>query len=307
MLRYALRRLLTALPVALIAVTACFFMLRLAPGGPFDDERPLPEQIRKNLERHYHLDKPLVEQYGLYLSRLARGDLGPSFTDYTYDVNEKIGKGLPYTLQLGGWALLLGALAGVLSGIFSALRPGRFAEHAVTAFILAGLVLPNFLVAPLLQEYLGKQVGFLKIGGWGDGGFANLALPVLVLSLPHAARVSRLMRGSLLEVMSANFVLVARAKGIGESAVVFRHAVRPALLPVVSYLGPAAGYLLTGSIVVENIFGLPGVGKFFIDAALSRDYGMVLGTVVFYMFLILTLNLAVDLLYALLDPRVRHR
>ena len=307
MLRYALRRLMTALPVALIAVTACFFMLRLAPGGPFDEERPLPEQIRKNLEAHYHLDRSLAEQYGLYLSRLARGDLGPSFTDYTYTVNEKIARGLPYSLELGGWALALGALAGILSGIFSALRSGKIPEFAVTVFILSGLVLPNFLVAPLLQEYLGKRVDFLKIGGWGDGGWGHLALPVFVLALPHAARVSRLMRGSLLEVLGANFIRVARAKGLGEAAVVVRHAVRPALLPVVSYMGPAAGYLLTGSIVVENIFGLPGIGKFFIDAALSRDYGMVLGTVVFYMFLILALNLLVDMLYAALDPRVRQR
>lgn len=307
MLRYALRRLATALPVALIAVTACFFMLRLAPGGPFDEERPLPKQIRENLERHYHLDRPLAEQYGLYLARLARGDLGPSFTDYTYTVNEKIARGLPYTLELGGWALLLGALAGILSGVFSALRPASFSEVTVSVFILGGLVLPNFLVAPLLQEYLGKRVEFLKIGGWGDGGWEHLTLPVVVLALPHAARVSRLMRGSLLDVMGANFVRVARAKGLGEFAVVTRHAARPALTPVVSYLGPAAGYLLTGSIVVENIFGLPGVGKFFIDAALSRDYGMVLGTVVFYMFLILALNLMVDMVYATLDPRVRRR
>ena len=307
MLRYVLSRLMTALPVVLIAVTACFFMLRLAPGGPFDEERPLPNQIRKNLERHYHLDRPLVEQYGLYLSRLARGDLGPSFTDYTYTVNEKIGKGLRYTLELGAWALLLGALAGVVSGVYSALRGGRVSEVMMSVFILSGLILPNFLMAPLLQEYAGKRVDFLKIGGWGDGSWQYLALPVLVLALPHAARISRLMRGSLLDVMGANFVRVARAKGLGEGAVVFRHAVRPALLPVLSYLGPAAGYLLTGSIVVENIFGLPGIGKFFIDAALSRDYGMVLGTVVFYMFIILVLNLAVDLLYALLDPRVRHR
>ena len=307
MLYYALRRLLTALPVALIAVTACFFMLRLAPGGPFDDERPLPKQIRENLERHYHLDRPLLEQYWLYVSRLARGDLGPSFTDYTYTVNEKIALGLPYTLELGAWALLLGALIGVFSGIYSALRPGGLSDIAVSSFILAGLVLPNFLIAPLLQEYLGKPVEFLKIGGWGDGGWEYLTLPVVILALPHAARVSRLMRGSLLDVMGANFIRVARAKGLGEFAVVLRHAVRPALLPVVSYLGPAAGFLLTGSIVIENIFGLPGIGKFFIDAALSRDYGMVLGTVVFYMFLILALNLLVDMLYAALDPRVRHR
>ena len=307
MLRYALRRLMTALPVAFIAVSVCFFMLRLAPGGPFDEERPLPRQIRENLEQHYHLDRPLLEQYVLYLGRLVRGDLGPSFTDYTYTVNEKISKGLPYTLELGGWALLGGTLIGILCGIYSALRPGKPLQTGVTVFVLAGLVIPNFLVGPLLQEYVGKHVDWLKIGGWGDGGWAYLMLPVIVLSLPHAARVSRLMRGTLLEVMNVNFVRVARAKGLGEGAVIFRHAVRPALSPVVSYLGPAAGYLLTGSIVVENIFGLPGVGKFFIDAALSRDYGMVLGTVVFYLFLILALNLVVDMLYALLDPRVRHR
>jgi len=307
MLRYALRRLLTALPVVAVAVTACFFMLRLAPGGPFDLERPLPAQIKDNLHRHYHLDRPLVEQYVRYISNLARGDLGPSFTDFTYSVNEKIARGLPYTLELGLWALVLATLAGVFSGAYSALRPGKLSEVALSFIILSGLVLPNFLLGPLLQEFIGKPSAYLKIGGWGDGGWDYLLLPVVVLSASHAARVSRLMRGSLLETLGADFIRVARAKGIGESMVVLRHALRPALLPVVSYLGPAAGFLLTGSIVVENLFGLPGVGKFFIDAALSRDYGMVLGTVVFYMFLILALNLIVDLLYALLDPRVRHR
>jgi len=267
----------------------------------------LPVQIKDNLHRHYHLDRPLVEQYVRYISNLARGDLGPSFTDFTYSVNEKIARGLPYTLELGLWALVLATLAGVFSGAYSALKPGKLSEVALSFIILSGLVLPNFLLGPLLQEFIGKPSAYLKIGGWGDGGWDYLLLPVVVLSASHAARVSRLMRGSLLETLGADFIRVARAKGIGESMVVLRHALRPALLPVVSYLGPAAGFLLTGSIVVENLFGLPGVGKFFIDAALSRDYGMVLGTVVFYMFLILALNLIVDLLYALLDPRVRHR
>ncbi len=305
MLRYALRRLLTTIPVLWIAITACFFVLRLAPGGPFDGERVLPPAVRANLAAHYGLDDPLLVQYWNYLGGVLRGDLGPSFVTQDFDVAEQIAVGLPYTLIIGGLAFVLAAVIGVAIGIIGALYRGRAADWAIGGVILLGLVLPNFLVAPILQLVFGLQLDWLPVGGWGGGAVTHLVLPVSVLALPHVARISRLMRGALVEVLNGPFIRTARAKGLTSLAVIGRHALKPALTPVVSYLGPAAGFLLTGSIVVETIFGLPGIGRYFINAALNRDYGMVLGTVVFYMVLIVVLNLIVDLVYAWLDPRVR--
>lgn len=305
MFAYAVRRLLTAIPVVWIALTVCFFILRLAPGGPFDEERPLPEVILQNLRAHYNLDKPLYEQYFIYLSGVLQGDLGPSFAVEDFTVSELIMLGMPYTFVLGGAAWILAILVGVISGVFAALHQNRWPDIAISLVIMVGLIFPTFLVAPVLQLIFGVNLGWLPVGGWGDGSPSFLVLPVIVLALPHAARISRLMRGSMIEVLGTSYIRSARAKGIGERLVVARHAIKPALLPVVSYLGPAAGFLLTGSLVVESIFGLPGIGRYFIDAALNRDYGMVLGTVVFYMMLIIVLNLIVDLAYAWLDPRVR--
>ncbi len=307
MLGFAFRRLLTAIPVVLIAVTACFFILRLAPGGPFDQERALPPDILANLRAHYELDLPLYQQYLNYLWRLVQGDLGPSFVTKDYTVGEQIAIGLPYTLTVGGLAFLLAVVIGVAAGIYGALYQNKGLDYLIAAVLMIGLVVPNFLVAPILQLVFGVQLAWLPVGGWGDGSWPFLVLPVFVLAFPHAARISRLMRGSMIEVLNSNFIKTARAKGIGARRTVLRHALKPALTPVVSYLGPAAGYLLTGSIVVEEIFGIPGIGRYFIQAALNRDYGMVLGTVVFYMLLIVLLNLLVDLAYALLDPRVRAR
>jgi len=254
MLGYAFRRLSSTIPVLWLALTACFFILRLAPGGPFDGERPLPAAIKANLAAHYNLDKPLLQQYLIYLRDVLGGDLGPSFINKDFSVAEQLASGLPYTLILGG----------------------------------LGLILPSFLIAPILQLVFGLSLDWLPVGGWGGGAITHLVLPVTVLALPHVARISRLMRGSMIEVMSNNFIRTARSKGLSEFTIVRRHV-----------------FLLTGSIVVEQIFGLPGVGRYFINAALNRDYGMVLGTVIFYMFLIIVLNLLVDLLYAWLDPRVR--
>jgi len=304
-LGYAFRRLLTTIPVLWIAITACFFVLRLAPGGPFDGERPLPAAVKANLAAYYGLDDPLLVQYGNYLAGVVRGDLGPSFTTADFSVAEQIAIGLPYTMIIGGLAFVLATLLGVLAGVLGALYRDRVADWAIATLILLGLVLPNFLVAPILQLVFGLTLDWLPVGGWGGGALSHLVLPVTVLALPHIARISRLMRGALIEIMNGPFIRTATAKGLSRAAVIRRHALKPALTPVVSYLGPAAGYLLTGSIVVETIFGLPGIGRYFINAALNRDYGMVLGTVVFYMVLIVILNLLVNLVYAWLDPRVR--
>ena len=269
--------------------------------------KALPPQILENLRAHYPLDQPLLAQYLSYLGGLLQGDLGPSFTSDDFSVSQQIIIGLPYTLILGGSAFLLAIVVGLAAGIYGALYQNKAPDYVIAGVIMIGLVVPNFLVAPVLQLIFGLKLDWLPVGGWGDGSPRFLVLPMVVLALPHAARISRLMRGSMIEVLNANFIRTARAKGIGARRMVLGHALRPALTPVVSYLGPAAGYLLTGSIVVEQIFGIPGIGRYFIQAALNRDYGMVLGTVVFYMILIVVLNLLVDLAYAWLDPKVRTR
>ncbi len=321
MLYYALRRLLMSIPVLLIALTFAFFILRLAPGGPFDEERALDPVIKANLEAYYNMDKPLVEQYLIYMKNLIlRFDMGPSFTDQTYSVSEKLMSGLPYTLQLGSLALILAVIVGTWTGVYSAFHQNTKLEYILAFFILIGVVLPNFVLAPLLQQYFvipinklasliaGERTQVFAIFGWGEGSLVSIKhslIPVFVLSLSHIGRISRLMRASMIEVLGSNYIRTAKAKGIGERLTIRRHALRQAFIPVLSYLGPAAGYLLTGSLVIEMIFGLPGVGKYFIDAALNRDYGVVLGTIILFMVVITILNLIVDILYAFLDPRVR--
>ncbi len=307
MLGFALRRLLSTIPVLWIALTLCFFILRLAPGGPFDEERQLPERILANLRAHYNLDKPLLVQYWDYLTGVLMGDLGPSYITDDFTVVDLISIGLPYTFILGGCAFALAILVGIFAGVIGALNQNTSSDYGIALVVMIGLIVPNFLLAPILQLVFGVSLGWLPVGGWGEGKLSHLVLPVIILALPHVARISRLMRGSMIEVLGANYIRTARAKGIGARLMITRHAIKPALLPVVSYLGPAAGYLLTGSLVVESIFGLPGIGQYFINAALNRDYGMVLGTVIFYMVLIILLNLVVDLVYALLDPKVRAR
>ncbi|NND90541.1 MAG: ABC transporter permease subunit [Granulosicoccus sp.] len=305
MLTYALRRLLTTIPVLWVAITACFFILRLAPGGPFDGERPLPDAIRQNLAAHYNLDRSLVEQYLIYLGKLLKGDLGPSFINQDFTVVEQLMIGLPYTLTVGGTAFLLSIVAGISAGILGYMYRNSFPDYLLGIVVLTGLVLPNFLLAPIFQLIFGLKLEWLPVGGWGGGAAVNIVLPVVVLALPHVARISRLTRASMIEVMHSHYIRTARSRGLSKASIIWRHALKPTLTPVVSYLGPAAGFLLTGSLVVETIFGLPGIGRYFINAALNRDYGMVLGTVIFYMILIVVLNLVVDVLYAWLDPRVR--
>lgn len=305
MFAFALRRLLVTIPVLWVAITISFFILRLAPGGPFDGERPLSPAVMKNLAAHYNLDKPLWTQYWNYLADVAVGDLGPSFSSDDFSVTEQLLTGMPYTFTIGASALFLAFVIGSIAGIYGALYQNKSGDYTLGIVVLLGLVIPNFLMAPILQLVFGIWLKWLPVGGWGDGSWRYLAMPITVLTLPYAARISRLMRGSMIEVLGSNFIRTARSKGIGARLTITRHALRPALMPVVSYLGPAASYLLTGSIVVENIFGLPGIGRLFVTAALNRDYGMVLGTVVFYMALILVLNLIVDILYAWLDPKVR--
>ncbi|WP_417309433.1 ABC transporter permease [Devosia sp.] len=308
MLRYTLRRVLSALPIAFIAITVCFFILRMAPGGPFDRERPLPPAVMKNVLAHYNLDKPLYEQYWLYISGVLQGDFGPSMTSYDFSVSQLLSIGLPFTLMLGGTAFVIATLIGIVAGMVAAVQQNKWPDYVLVLVVMLGVIVPNFLMGSLLQLLFGVYLKWLPAGGWPSGGsIIHLILPVTVLAWPHAARISRLMRGSMIEVLGTNYIRTAQAKGLGDRLVLARHAIKPALVPVVSYLGPGLSYLLTGSLVVENIFGLPGIGRYFIQAALNRDYGLVLGTTIFYVLLILVLNLIVDMVYAWLDPKVRYR
>lgn len=307
MLTYAFRRVLSMLPVAFLAITACFFVMRLAPGGPFDRERALPPEIKANLLAAYNMDQPLPVQYALYVWRLLHGDLGPSMVVKTYSVAQLLAQGLPFTLTLGFTAFVIGTTVGILAGILAALYQNKWPDYVLVLVVMVGVIVPNFLTAHILQLLFGVYLGWLPAGGFLPGSIPHLVMPVTVLMLAHLARVSRLMRGSMIEVLGSNYIRTARAKGLGQRLVLARHAIRPALMPVVSYLGPGLSYLLTGSLIVEQVFGLPGVGKYFIQAALNRDYGLVLGTVILYMFIILVLNLIVDLAYAWLDPKVKYR
>ncbi len=307
MLNYVLRRVVTIIPVALIAITACFFILRLAPGGPFDRERALPPEIMRNLQAAYDLDQPLWMQYFLYIGRLLRGDLGPSMVVQDFTVSQLLAIGLPFTLMLGLIAFVIATIIGIIAGIIAAVNQNKWPDYVLVLAVMIGVIIPNFLMAHLLQLLFGVYLRWLPAGGWQAGSWLNLVMPITVLAWPHAARISRLMRGSMIEVLGTNYVRTAKAKGIGERLMLARHALKPAIVPVVSYLGPGLSYLLTGSLVVEQVFGLPGIGRYFINAALNRDYGLVLGTVILYMFIIIILNLLVDIVYALLDPRVRYR
>jgi oligopeptide transport system permease protein len=307
MFGYAMRRVLSAIPVAFIAITACFFILRVAPGGPFDSDRALPPVTLNNLRAHYNLDLPLWEQYLLYVSRLLQGDLGPSMVYNDFTVSEILSIGLPFTLMLGLSAFVVATTVGVVAGSVSALFQNRSVDYVIVALTMVGLVIPNFLMGLFLQLVVGVYLNWLPAGGYTVGNYLQLILPITVLALPHTGRIARLMRASMIEVLGTNYIRTARSKGIGARLTIARHALKPALIPVVSYLGPGLSYLLTGSLVVEQIFALPGIGKYFISAALNRDYGLVLGTTILYLFVILILNLIVDIVYAWLDPRVRYR
>lgn len=306
MLGYSLRRLLGAIPTLLILVTVAFFMMRVAPGGPFDSEKVLPPEVQANLDRMYHLDEPLPKQYLRYMGNVLRGDLGPSFQYRDWTVNELIARGLPVSARIGGSAILLALLLGVLAGTVAALRQNSPADYAVMTAAMTGISIPTFVMAPLLILVFAVHLGWLPAGGWSGGALRNTVLPVIVLALPGLAYVARLTRGSMIEVLRSNYIRTARAKGLPERTVILRHALKPALLPVVSYIGPAAAALLTGSLVVEQIFGLPGVGRYFIQGALNRDYTLVMGVVILYGAFVIVLNLVVDLLYAWLDPKVKY-
>jgi oligopeptide transport system permease protein len=305
MLRFVARRLLVAIPTLFLVITAAFFMMRAAPGGPFDTDRKLSPEIEANILAKYGMNKPLPQQYLDYLSGVVRGDLGPSLKYKDKSVLEILKENYRPSLTIGLSAILIAAVTGVSLGVLAALRQNRSTDYVVTAIAILGVCIPTFVTAPLLVLVIASKLGWLPTAGWNDGALANLVLPVTVLALPQIAIISRLTRAGMIEVLHANYIRTARAKGLPEHRIVTRHALRAALLPLVSYLGPACAGLITGSLVVERIFNLPGLGKFFVVSALQRDYTVVMGMVIVYAALILVLNLVADLLLAVLDPRVR--
>ncbi|RMF11383.1 MAG: oligopeptide ABC transporter permease OppB [Alphaproteobacteria bacterium] len=304
---YALRRLIGVVPTLLVIITVAFFMIRVAPGGPFDIERTLPPEIEANIKAAYDLDKPLVVQYIKYLGGVLTGDFGPSYKYKDFTVAELIGAGFPVSLKLGASAMLIALVLGVTLGTVAALRQNSALDYAVMTVAMTGIALPNFVIAPLLALVFGIYLSLLPVAGWSDGGMADMVLPVTAMALPYIAYIARLTRGSMIEVLRSNFIRTARAKGLPEHRVVTKHALRAALLPVVSFLGPATAGIITGSVVIEQIFQVPGIGRYFVQGALNRDYTLVMGVVIFYATLIMVLNLVVDLLYAVLDPRVRYK
>jgi oligopeptide transport system permease protein len=298
MLRFLVRRLLVAIPTLFVVITVAFFMMRAAPGSPFSSDRKLPPEIEKNIQKKYHFDEPLIVQYGEYLGGVLHGDLGPSLKYRDKSVLDIIKQNYRVSLTIGLSAFVLAVFFGVSLGAIAA-------DYTTMAIAILGVCIPSFVTAPLLQLVFGSNLGWLPIAGWDNGSLPNLVMPIVVLSLPQIAIISRLTRAGMIEALRSNYVRTARAKGLPEWRIVTKHAIRAALLPLVSYLGPAFAGLMTGSLIVEKIFGLPGLGKFFVTSALQRDYTVVMGMVIFFATLILLLNLIADMLYAVLDPRVR--
>jgi len=307
LLRYTLLRVLGAIPTLLLVIVLAFMMVHAAPGGPFDGERVLPPEIEANIAKKYHLDEALHQQFLRYLGGVVQGDLGPSYSYRDHTVSELIGGALPLSLQLGAMAMVLSLIVGVTVGTAAALRKNTVLDRTAMALAMTGISIPVFVVAPVLVLVLAVYLHWLPAGWSGNAGGARFLLPVISLALPQIAYIARLTRASMIDVLASDFIRTARAQGLGTIAIVRYHALKPAMLPVLSYMGPAVAAILTGSVVVEEIFGIPGLGQLFVRGALNRDYTLVLGIVIFYATLIILLNLLVDILYAVIDPRVRQR
>ncbi len=307
MFRFILSRLLQMIPVLLVIATLTFFMIRLAPGGPFDSEKSVSPEIRKNLERYYHMvnadgsPRSLWRQLGDYLGHLARGDLGPSSKYSSRTVNELIAESFPVSAELAFWSLLVALGLGLPAGIIASLRPNSASDYIPSSLAMIGISVPNFVIGPLLVLVFALKLEWVRVSGWED--WLDRILPSITLGVLYAAYIARLTRGGMLEILSQDYIRTARAKGASATRVVLRHALRGGLVPVVSYLGPAVAGLVTGSFVVESIFQIPGLGRYFVNAAFNRDYTMVLGAVLFYASLIVLFNLLVDLVLVWMDPK----
>ena len=306
MLRFILHRLLQAIPVLLVVVTATFFLIRLAPGGPFSDEKAVPAEVQRALEARYRLDQPMASQYLSYLGDLLRGDFGPSFRYPGRSVDEMIFSGLPTTAELGLYALLISLVLGTTAGVVAALRPNSAQDYLPMSAAMIGICLPSFLLGPLLILVFGIWLEWVPVSGWGNVP-GDKILPALTLASGYTAYVARLSRGGMLEVLSQDYIRTARAKGLPEWIVVLKHGLRGGLIPVAAFAGPAFAGLLSGSFVVETIFQIPGLGRFYVQAAFNRDYTMIMGTTVFFAVLIVAFNLLADIAAVWLNPRLRHQ
>lgn len=303
---YIIRRILWMIPLLWAVTTVTFFLMHLVPGGPFDQEKQLPPAALENLEKRYNLDKPLLEQYGLYLWDVSHGDLGISFRQ-DREVMDILRDGFWVSAQLGLVTFVFAMFVGMFLGVFSALNQNNFLDYVGVFFATAGAALPNFIAATLLVLLFSVQLGWFDVLGWEFGNYRKMVLPVLSLGLLPAAYVARITRASMLEVMGQDYIRTARAKGMAERVVVLRHAVKNAMIPVLTVAGPIFAILVTGSFIVERIFQINGVGRPFVDAVFRRDYGVIMGTTIFYATVVAIANLVVDILYAAVDPRIRYQ
>jgi len=306
--RYFIRRVLSIIPTLFIVITLSFFLIRLAPGGPFAREREVPEAILQNLMKRYHMDEPLIKQYLRYMGDVIRWDFGPSYRYRDLSVNEIIDEGLPISMSLGVISLVLATVGGIAIGIISALKQNRWQDYVVTSIAVIGISVPLFVMGPVLQLVFGMKLKILPIGQWiSTHGIKAVILPAITLSFPYFAYIARLSRASILEVLRSDYIRTARAKGLKESVVVWKHVLKGAMLPVVTYLGPAFSGIVVGSIVVESVFLVPGIGRPFVQSALNRDYTLIMAEVVVYSIILIIANLVVDILYGFLDPRISYK
>lgn len=304
MTRYIIRRVLGAIPVLWVIITITFFMMRAVPGGPFSRDRVMPAEVRANIEARYHLNDPLWKQYLSYMNALLHGDLGPSYKYKDRTVNEILAEGLPHTLALGALALAFALLLGIPAGCIAALRQNTAWDYTAMAVSMIGVSVPNFIVISVLVYVFAVRMDILLVSGWGT--WRNAVAPVIALGLPYAAYIARMSRAGMLEVIRQDYIRTARAKGLPERIIILRHALKAGLLPVISYLGPAGAAILTGSLIIETIGGIPGIGREFISSALNRDYTLTMGTVILYSGFLIAFNIVVDILYAFLDPRISY-
>jgi len=307
MLNYILKRLIVAVPTLLILIVASAVLMHIAPGGPFNSERKLPDEVIANLNAKYGLDQPLYMQILTYLKGLLfHFDFGVSFKYKDRTVNDILAQGFPVTLTYGFWSFILASVLGVLAGVVAAIRQNGFWDYTVLAVAILGAALPGFVIAPVMVKFFTLEMGWLPGGGWEDGQWRYLVMPVIALSTAYIASIARITRSSMLEVLTSNHVRTARAKGLPEWKVITRHALKPALLPVMSYLGPAFVGMVTGSVIVDMYFSTGGIGKAFVDSALNRDYSVMLGITILVGVLTILFNLLVDILYAWIDPKIRY-
>ncbi|MEJ2763208.1 oligopeptide ABC transporter permease OppB [Photobacterium sp. MCCC 1A19761] len=306
MIKFIAKRIFEAIPTLLVLITISFFLMRFAPGNPFSSDRPLPPEVMANIEAKYGLDKPVFEQYTTYLGNILHGDFGPSFKYKDFTVNELVAEALPVSAKIGFFAFIFALIMGVTVGTIAALKQNSWLDYTIMSTAMAGVVMPSFILAPVLIYIFSINLGWLPAGGWNDGSLQYMMLPMIGMSLLYVATFARITRGSMIETLNSNFIRTARAKGLSYTYIILKHALKPALLPVVSYMGPAFVGIITGSVVIETIFGLPGIGKLFVNAAFNRDYSLVLGITILIGTLTIIFNAVVDIALAYIDPKIRY-